>query len=698
MADNSVFITGATEGAFTDALKDLPPWATEKTAYKIQGILKKSLDAQTKTLAQLVRSATSATGSSGTNNNTTQTNTELAKLVKLLAAQNAEEDKGKKRRKAKEDEDDKSLYNLKAYNTSQKRTTLLLNGLQSASENIVGAAQDYIKTYDGLYKSGINVMSGNDTVASGMLALNQVVTLTGLRLQTLQKVAEKYSTSINAIGFLKFAKATANAKDAMVGLGYSSEETANLVGAYTDMQMYSTDMRRKSDQEITADVKVFAKRVTEASLAMGVSREQILANSAALAESTDMSVIEAQSGAEAAKNVSAALMGIKPELAAKFLSLVADTGTGFGMLNPTVQALMLSTSKFSGEIQQMGRDMKTMSPKEMRGKWGELVDSPLWKADLAQMHTLSVAGIDSAKTTEQLMVMMQNQAHRFNEATDGQVKTATKTEASIAGLQTEQEKFAASMQSLFVPLEGQIDAVTSGFKLLNAGVSALTDNISATTRSNIGVGTVLATFVAGVLIPKLFSIASFFNLAGAASGTASAAATAAASGAASAATAATATTGFLVTALTALKVGGVGLSAALHSGDLNSNEDDELARRRNLGPEITKKNAEVSGPKNTAPEITKKNTEISVPKNPAPSVINSPSAIPTNPAPSGLNVAEQAAADPATPIIPGIEKHTNNNKINSTMALQIDIMQQLLDKTATLVSVQQDMLQVARNR
>ena len=88
-------------------------------------------------------------------------------------------------------------------------------------------------------------------------------------------------------------------------------------------------------------------------------------------------------------------------------------------------------------------------------------------------------------------------------------------------------------------------------------------------------------------------------------------------------------------------------------------------------------------------------TEISVPKNPTPSTINSPSAPPTS---SATNpTASTQAVPPSTPVGPGIEKPPSNTDINSLMAFQNSMTEQLLLKISTLVSVNQDQLKYARN-
>jgi len=64
MADNSAFITGVADGAFEDAFGDLPLWATDEGLDKIEEILSKTLDLQTKSFTTLVKSLQGGSGGS----------------------------------------------------------------------------------------------------------------------------------------------------------------------------------------------------------------------------------------------------------------------------------------------------------------------------------------------------------------------------------------------------------------------------------------------------------------------------------------------------------------------------------------------------------------------------------------------------------------------------------------------------------
>ena len=105
-----------------------------------------------------------------------------------------------------------------------------------------------------------------------------MVNATGMRLETMQKAIEQYSTSINAIGFTKFTKSLAIALPGLTELGFNSKDSANLMGAYIDSQKGYTDIRNKSETDLAADAVNFGDKLTKMSLAVGMSRDQFLEN------------------------------------------------------------------------------------------------------------------------------------------------------------------------------------------------------------------------------------------------------------------------------------------------------------------------------------------------------------------------------------------------------------------------------------
>src|SRR5271165_190043 len=98
MADTPVILTHVA----TDAYENLPPWATENTLGKIQGILQKTYNLQAKALAQLIKKA--STGPAGQNQEAIKKyNDELGKAFRNLKKENEEAPKKRKERKEVED-------------------------------------------------------------------------------------------------------------------------------------------------------------------------------------------------------------------------------------------------------------------------------------------------------------------------------------------------------------------------------------------------------------------------------------------------------------------------------------------------------------------------------------------------------------------------------------------------------------------
>jgi hypothetical protein len=124
------------------------------------------------------------------------------------------------------------------------------------------------------------------------------------------------------------------------------------------------------------------------------------------------------------------------------------------------------------------------------------------------------------------------------------------------------------------------------------------------------------------------------------------------------------------------KILGVGLTLGTYSGGLNTNEDEELAKRRNMGATID----------------SQQSSEISVPKTPAPSVINSPSAVKASPESSLV------APEPSTPSVPGKEKSVSGGDVNSTLNSHNSLLASILEVLHNSESTNRDILRYAKNQ
>jgi len=510
MADNSVFITGIAEGTLKEAIEELPGWATEDTAFKIQKLLTRSLDTQNKTLAQILKTA-SAGGTGLTPDDVKKLNNETDKWLKNLVAANAEDKKRKKNFKDKDKDDKDNLFSSKKLRTTTDKLNYVLTGLATIGSKVMKVENQYIDTYDALYKSGINVLNGNNSTADGFEALNQMVNLTGIRLENLQKVAEKYSDTINAAGMLKFTKAVSASSKALVSLGYSSTEQLELIGSIMEAEQGYTDVRKKSSEQIADDAQRIGSQFNKLSQTVGLNRQQLLDNMKTNARSNDSTLVAARWGEQAAENVAKAAAGLKDQNLAKiFTQFAAASDPVYTQAFKDLNAAGLGD--IATQFAQLGKDMKYIDPTEFQKRLDALTKN-IDPKRIAALTDQQAGGNQAADAAVSFINMVQQQSRRVSEATDGQQTAATKTEAAIAGLQTEVEKLSAAGQAAFFPMIAQVNAVTDAMKLLNDAIYKVIGSINAETRSWIGVGLVLAGFTAGLLV-AVRSVRTFFSLFG----------------------------------------------------------------------------------------------------------------------------------------------------------------------------------------
>jgi len=497
MADNSVFITGAAEGAFTDALNGLPPWATQDTAEHIEMYLRKSLDVQTKSLAQLIKSATSK-GNGLSADDVDKVNKGLDEYIKNLAKANKEGEKQQKRAKDDEKAEKQKREREKKDKLFNDRVNFALGNLAAIGTKVFKAESAYLDVYDSLYKSGINVLNGQDETTSGFDMLNKLVNQTGLRLETLQKVMEKYSTTVNAVGVAKFGKTLSMTNTKLIALGYSSEQQAELLGTLMEAESGYSDIRGKSADSLAADAIKLGADLNKLSQTVGLSRQQLQENMKANARSADSTLVAATYGEEAAKRVAEFTAGFKDQSVGKvFQQMAAAIDPVFTQAYKDLQHAGLGD--LANQLGRLAKDARYLDPTEAQKRLDSLLKG-ISPGTISALQSQLAAGNQSAQASLELINGLQQQARGVSNATEKQQDSATKTEATIAGLQTQVEKFTASLQAAFFPLESQVNAVTGAMKLLNDAIYGVIGKINGETRSWIGVGVIATGLIASVTL------------------------------------------------------------------------------------------------------------------------------------------------------------------------------------------------------
>ncbi len=700
MADNSVFITGTASGAFTEAFSDLPPWASEKTALQIEKYLRKSHDIHAKTFDALKKLG-SGGGGKMTPEDTKKVNDELDKLGKNLKRNNEED--GKKRKRDRDREKNATDDDKKSSKAGSLLNAALVD-VAAIGMKVLGVNKDYIDVYDSMYKSGINVLNGNNSTADGFEALNQIVNLTGMRLQTLQKVVEKYSSTVNAVGLAKFAKTLAQANTQLVSLGYNSEAQAELLGVLVESETGYMDVRNKTSTQLATDAIRLGGQLTKLSQTVGISREQLQENIKANSKSIESSFVFAKYGAQAAETMNKNMAGIKDSGLKDMLMQLASASnpaqvegyrklTEAGLGDIAEQFNRIAKSGMTDDVQEFQNKFSAMTGylQTQTGRMGNLT------------NLLGAGGEEAAR----ILQAAYQQGNIVSKASTGQQDAAQKTQSAVAGLQTEIESLSAAGQKAFFPLVEQVNLATAGLKKLNGAIDGVIASVEAQTRSWVGIGLSVAGLVAAFFAGKA-TISKFFDVL---SGNRVETLGRAVSGI---------TKGIETFGRFLFSLGGtlVSLAAAFAAGyaigtilyELVSNFnwfnnmmdkvfsglDHILKYIPGMGSGAKERIAtrEKLAAMNNG-DVAPKSSVISIPKSPAATTVISPSAVPAEAPPPGKSNDAPAAATTAT--TNGTTPAAKTGDINSLLVNQGLLLEQILTGTNALVSVNKDILKYARN-
>jgi hypothetical protein len=684
MADTSVFINGVADGAFVDALNGLPPWATEDTASQIEGTLKKLLGIQTNALSQLVKGAKAGGALNATQ--VQKTNDELDKFTRNLKRVNEEDAKVKKSATRKEKEDKDEETRTKKKKTSDEAMSKIWGALAAVGAKVLESQTQYFETSDDLFKSGVNLLNGNDTTSRSMMALNQIVTLTNVRLEIFQKIVEKYSSSINAVGVTKFAKTISLASVNLTKLGYSSQDQIDLIGNMIESESAYSDLRGKTQQELASDAEQYGKQIKNLSLLTGQSVDKLKQNTTAASKNSDIMAVQARYGKEAADRV-LALSAAVPEATDSIIALASSNSKAneavFQMLAKSGTAEQAQA--FSDTITQLTKG--TIDAETAVKKLGDNANK-FTDAQILSLRTQVTAGTEGAKGAQDFIYALRGAGNKNSKATQGQTDAATKSQASIAAFSSALEESRTQMQRAFPLLEDQLDLATGQMKMFNNAMHSLTDIIDVNTRSWIGAGLVLVGLISGFkLIGQTFSILGdvFPTVARALAGLAGP-----------------------IKAVTVAFVAGYAVGTAIYAMISNfkwfnnmmdkifSGLDHIIQHIPGIGGDAKERIATREKLEQMGSGVPGK-SEISVPKNPSPSTINSPSAVPATPANTQADTTSPVAAETSQAAVgSGIEKPPRTSDINSLLTYQSAILEQILNASNNLVSVNRDILKYSK--
>ena len=737
MADNSVFITGVADGAFEKAFSGLPDWATESTLVRIAKNLNKSMPIQTQALRDIVRelkgrgkSGAGGPGGAGAMGDP-KSESALKKYFKTLEEGNKAADKKKKSDKEREEWDKKQLLGVKEFTSKWDVLSRGLTFAKAIGDKVLAVDSQYLKTMENLSDSGVSVYDATNKTKDGMEVLNQVVNLTGIRLENLEAAAAKYTDTMSAVSFQKYAKAVGNATKSMGNLGFNSIQTADMMGAYISMESSYTDMRGKSATELATELETFGKGVRDNMQAFGKSKEEILGNAKALSKSTDAFTSNAILGTEATKHATASLMGMPEDIAQGLMKSSALAGQGLQVgFDNIVNDFASSGSRFTTQMNSLVKALPNESPEQIRARFESMTKSPMWQQEIQNQQRLAVTGDAHAASALRTMQSIQGMVDTTSQATKAQKDAATGSASTVATLRTEQEKLAASTQAAFYPAETQIKAVTTGLELLNKAIYGVIDTINPHTRSNMGGGAVAAGGIASAVLTGLGVYGTgktitglYSKFAGKAAGAAEGAGAEGAVGAAGLGARGLGLGARVMAGLATLAVGAVAAAGDYGLGKMgvgknkngddikvNKEQDDKNWERMTLVEKMQSglargiekagdivflgnmsRQAESDRIRDETTYLNKQGTA------PQQTTINSPSAVSSNPK---SDSSDNSAPSPDTnqPSASGMDRAGSSSSINTLMMQQNNLTQQVLEKLDKIHKDNDTLISLTRTR
>jgi len=690
MADNSVYITGAASGAFTQALNDLPPWATENTALAIERLLRKSLDIQTKSLSKLVKGAIGGGGTTGTG--TARTQSELTKALREYnkALEAAKQD-AKKRAKDNKDKGDKDLVTGKKLQSKNEKLIFVLGGLDKIGSKIQDAMKQNFKTYTELQQGGINVVAGLDNTSNGFTALQQITALTGVRFTELSATMLKYSTAVNAFTTGKFSNTVKAASLDLYKFGFTNKESAELLGSYLEAQAGYTDMANKTTAETAVGLTKFGSNLTKLSMVTGMARTAILANMEAISKSNEASVLSANIGEDAATSTLEFISSMKDQNVGRaFLKMMTDQ---VKPLNATFMGFQkIGLGGFGQKMMTFTQSLKGMDParaaiaiREFEKQNHAAIEAGKQQANLySQIPEL--AGEANAALT--MFNGLQQQARTMANLNEKDLAKMEASNKARSRLSSEWEKLMSHFQKMFSAPISMLNGLATALGWANTMIDKFTgwlDSFGEETSSWVGVGLVISGFGAALLKGKMMleTFFSIFSKGGSAI-----------SGIISKTFGAIGSIGGLV-----LRFAGIlgSLYAAFEIGQsIGTAIYDFISKFDIVNSAFDKVFGGITSIFSSSPSSAPVPSAVSVPTAPAPSKIDSPSAG-TNTKKEEATSTASTTTTPTTSSGPGIEKPPSSTDINSMMAFQNNLTQQILLSIESLVSVNKDILRYTRS-
>jgi hypothetical protein len=469
MTEN-VFIAGSNAGSLFGALDGYPPWATEATANRIQTHLAQSLKIQNLTLGQLMKSATGK-GSALSPAEVNKLDDALKQVINDAVDLTKENKKRRKFWGEEEKEADQIRRRWGEWKSNNVIKVALFASLMKLGQSITSTFKENFNTFTKLNEAGLAVTSGFAEGTSGFAALQGLVKEAGVRYTDLSAAMMKYSNAINLIGVKKFATTISGAQQGLSSFGYSTKETADLLGAMTTAQMAHADVTALTDKERSDSLVKLGGSIFKLTMATGMARGAMLSNLESISKSTDANVLAGRIGNESALEMETFLASFKDQnIAKQILKLMSDpikplNATFMNLQKAGMGGFAQKFTAFTNTLGDMPADLKAQEMKSFVA-----ANRMEFSVKKQQLALLAQAGSAEAQASLDFIVSLEQQADSTKALTEEERKlrdAQMKTNEVRSKLSTALDKLSASFQLLFAPTEGMI----KGFTMLVDGIN-----------------------------------------------------------------------------------------------------------------------------------------------------------------------------------------------------------------------------------
>jgi hypothetical protein len=462
---DSVIIQGSTPGAFAPALEGIPPWASEETLGNIKGILLKSQSIQAGSLEVLKKMAQTVMNQ--------EVFDELEQAIKDVTKDMGKEHEAHKK-KDKDDKEDLDHHKKMTplYKLLTDKTYFLAAAFSSAiaiSKLMIMTLVNNVNTFDKLYQSGIAVKSSSDGAVDAFDALRQMSMDASMSIDRFGKVVEK-SAGANIVGLTKFAKALPASQKALLQFGFDSQQAAELQGAYLDSLVGFANIQTKSGEEISQGAAAFGKSITRLSFAVGMSRQKLLENTAAITQSTDANVIAATVGEESATKFAQFVAGFKDQnVGQQFLKMMSSKLPG---LNSTFQNFAKAgLGNLGMHIMRFTKGLEGLSPERAALATKDFVDG-LGNIDavINQQQMLAEAGVEGAQENLAILVGLRQQANAAKKLNLKEIEDNEKAAEQSAKIRSAWMGITVTFSNIFAPTVDDLAWLAKYLEIANKGL------------------------------------------------------------------------------------------------------------------------------------------------------------------------------------------------------------------------------------